>query len=95
MFKGTRKTVTYKSTLYDAINKWRGEMLIHSGMNYNFTEAVNFLLTERLFKKTKGTIFIEHIQKHIDDGDIDSMIREPMCKICGKYLSEIVEEIKS
>lgn len=42
----------------------------------------------------EAKIFVKHIQKHINDEDITPLILEPQCKICGLYLSEIIEKHK-
>lgn len=47
----TRKTITFKEEIYEAIQKWRLQMWQKSGMEFNFTEAVNHLIGERLRKK--------------------------------------------
>lgn len=36
--------------------------------------------------KSKGTVFIEHIQKHLAEGEL------VICKICNKSVEEIWEE---
>jgi len=41
----------------------------------------------------EAKIFVKHIQKHLNEMD-EIYIKEPMCKICGKYLSEILQEEK-
>jgi len=42
-------------------------------------------------KKAKGTVFVEHIKKHLEELNIDG---EVVCKICGKSVDEIYEEWK-
>ena len=41
--------------------------------------------------KNKGTVFIEHIQKHLDEMGIDG---EVICKICDMNVDEIFKEYK-
>jgi len=43
-------------------------------------------------KKAKGTVFVEHIQKHLDDMNMDGEVH---CKICGNSVEEIYEEWKN
>lgn len=43
--------------------------------------------------KEEAKIFVDHIQAHLEEM-YEVRMKEPMCKICGKYLSEIVEESK-
>jgi len=40
-------------------------------------------------KKSKGDIFVEHIQSHLKPG------QEVICKICNKTVDEIYQELKS
>jgi len=42
-------------------------------------------------KKTKGQVFIEHIQKHLVEMEIEGKVH---CKICGMTVEEIYEEWK-
>lgn len=44
-----------------------------------------------LDKKEKALIFIEHVEKHLEDifGKDNAKV---ICKICGKNIDEIVEE---
>jgi len=43
-------------------------------------------------KKAKGTVFVEHIQKHLDEMNIDGEVH---CKICHMTVEEIYEKYKS
>lgn len=40
--------------------------------------------------KAKGTAFVEHIETHLDEMDLETVI----CKICGKTVDEIWDEYK-
>jgi len=42
-------------------------------------------------KKAKGTVFIEHIKKHLEELHIHA---EVICKICDLSVDEIYEEWK-
>ena len=39
-------------------------------------------------RRNKGTVFIEHIKKHLAENEV------VICKICGKTVEEIYEEYK-
>ena len=43
-----RKTITFDKENFDNIQRWRAEMLIYASLDFNFTNAVNHLLSERL-----------------------------------------------
>lgn len=48
-------------------------------------------------KKAKGTVFVEHIQRHLDDMNKrvgHTTKREVVCKICDMTVEEIYEEYK-
>lgn len=39
-------------------------------------------------KKAKGTVFVEHIEKHLENKDT------VICTLCGKTVDQIYEEYK-
>lgn len=43
-----RKTITFSKENFDNIQGWRAEMLIYAQLDFNFTNAINYLLSERL-----------------------------------------------
>ena len=45
-------------------------------------------------KKAKGTVFVEHIKKHLEE-ELDLLNAEVICKICYKTVDEIYEEWKN
>jgi len=44
--------------------------------------------------KNKGTVFVEHIQKHLKEMFPENADVKVICKICGKSVEEIYEEYK-
>lgn len=44
--------------------------------------------------KNKGTVFVEHIQKHLKEVFPENANVNVICKICGKSVEEIYQEYK-